>query len=140
MYSPRSVRQSGTYVREYGYRGRDQLISYIPSEDVQGVFSCISIFDDNIYNIQMINNEAQGAIRIFHSGVLPKRESREDGWYQGRIMRDLIEHGAVGAVVHGVEDDFEVDGLRHGRLSNYLYWHKGGVIHVVVCINKSEIG
>jgi hypothetical protein len=55
-------------------------------------------------------------------------------------MRDPVEHGAVGAVGHGVEGDLEIDGLRRARLADFHCWHKGGVIHVVIFNNKSEVG
>lgn len=45
----------------------------------------------------------------------------------------------VGPVVHGVEDDFEFDGLGGSGLSNDFDGHHVNIIDVVVLVNEPEV-
>ena len=119
------------------------MLPYIPSiinEDVQGMFAWISVLDNNIHHIHVLDHKAQWSIHTFHCCIFPKCELEEDGRYQGGIISDLVEHGVVSAVVHGVELELEFDGLCHTRLGDLDHWHKAGIIHVMVRVNKSEVG
>lgn len=103
------------------------------------MFARISVLDDNIHHIHVVDHEALRSVRAFHCCILPECELGEDGWYQGRIIGDLVNHGVVSAVVHGGEHELQFDGLRRTWLSDLEYWHKGGIVHVVVFVNKSEV-
>jgi hypothetical protein len=119
------------------------VLPYIPSiinEDLQGMFARICVLDDNIHHIHVLDHEAQWSVRAFHCCILPECELGEDGWYQGGIISDLVEHGVVSAVIHGIEHELEFDRLRHTRLGDLDHWHKASIIHVVVFVNKSEVG
>ena len=104
------------------------------------MFARISVLDDNIYHLHVFDHKALRSVCTFHCCILPECELGEDSWYQRVIIGDLVEHGAVSSVVHGVEHELEFDGLRRTRLGDLDYRYKASIIHVVVCVNESEVG
>lgn len=62
------------------------------------MFACIRILDDKIYDIEMIDNEAQRSVGRLHCRVLLQAECREDSGDQRGIERDQVEHSAVGSI------------------------------------------
>ena len=115
-------------------------ISLVVDEDLQGMFSCISVLDNKIHHIHVLDHEAQRSIRTFHCCILPECELGEDGWYQRGIIGDPVEHGTVSTVIHGVKCDLKFDGLRCTRLGNLGHWHKISIVHVIIFVDKSEVG
>lgn len=117
-----------------------RCIPSIINEDLQGMSARISVLDDKIHRIQVLNHEAQRSIRVSHCCIFPKCEPGKNGRYQRGVIGHPVEHGTISAIVHGGECDFKFDGLRRTRLRDWDYWNKASIIHVVVFVNKSEVG
>ena len=103
------------------------------------MLSGITIFDDNIDYGHIVEGEreltkshlacqANQSARVSGIGFKTKRtdvlrsilDLREHGWNFGHVESFRVEHCVIGAVVHGVEDDLEIDNLvRRRQLSLY---------------------
>lgn len=108
--------------------------------DLQGVFPRIAVLDDDIYDVHVVHDEALRAIRISDCCVHTQSEGGEDSRDEGGVVCYLVEHGMVSAIVHGVKDDFQLDGLCGCGLSDLDNGSKGEIIHVVVDVYKAEVG
>ena len=104
------------------------------------MFSDISILNHDIDDIAIINDEARRSVSPCNRCVLAKCELGQDGRDEGIVMRNSVEHCPVGAVVHGVEGDFELDRLGRGGLSHDDDGYEGCIVHVVVFVHEPVIG
>lgn len=65
----------------------------------------VSVFDDDVEDVHVLEHEALRAVRRRISCVATERHRAENGGHEGRVVGDEVEHGVVGAVVHRVEGD-----------------------------------
>ena len=104
------------------------------------MFSGISIFNHNIDDIAIINDEARRSVSPCNRRVLAKCELGQDSRDEGFVIRDSVEHCPVGAVAHGVEGDFELDRLGRSGLSHDDDGDEGCIVYVVILIHEPVIG
>jgi len=104
------------------------------------MFSRIWILHYDIDNIHGFQNKARRAVSCCHGRIRTETEFGEDSWNKRRVVRDLVEHCVVRAIVHGGEADHEFNGLCNGWLSDHKRGDQRSVIHVMVFIDKAEIG
>lgn len=107
---------------------------------MERMFSGVSILNHDIDDITILNDEARRSVSPWNRRVLAQCELGQDSRDEGIVMRDSIEHSSVGAVVHGVEGDFELDRLGCGGLSLDDDGHEGCIVHVMVLIHEPVIG
>ena len=104
------------------------------------MFSGISILNHDIDDIAIFNDEARRSVSPWNRRVLAKCELGQDGRDEGIVMRDSVKHCPVGAVVHGVKGDFELDRLGRGGLSHDNDGDEGCIVHVMVLVYEPIIG
>ena len=100
--------------------------------NLQGMFSGVPIFYDQIYDIPIFDHKAQRAICRSNRCVVTQSQLREDGWYQRWVKGHPVEHCSVCTVVHGVEHYFQVDSLGGDGLCNGGNRNEGSVVNIVV--------
>ena len=85
--------------------------------NLQGVFAGVTILYDDIEDLHVIKHVVGGTVGAGDRRVLTEGECTEDRGDDRSVVGDRVEPGTVGAIVHGIEDDFELDGhirRRHG--------------------------
>ena len=104
-------------------------------KDIQGVLSGVTVFNNDINDRQMVESECEfteshlackAHRSAWLSGVCSKEPTdilrsilslREHGWNFGHVESFRVEHGVISTVVHGIEDDLELDNrVRRGQL------------------------
>ena len=83
--------------------------------NLQGVLASVTVLQDDIEDLQVIDDIVGGAIGTSRRCVLTEGERAEDRRDDRGIEGDPVEHRAVGAIVHGIEDDLELNGRICGR-------------------------
>jgi hypothetical protein len=116
----------------------ESIIGRMRTEIVQGMFASISVLNDYINDVQMIDDETKRTIRLSYGGIRPKTERREHSRDQRGIIGDLVEHCVIRAIVQSVEGNFELDGFGGGWLSNNFEWDERNIIHIVVLVDSSS--
>ena len=106
-------------------------------EDYFGGVSVVAFTPDDL---EVVKDVAPWAVSLRDRGVGTERHFGEDGRYDGHVVRDLVEHRAVRAVVHGVENDLELDGScrwDHGLNDEGNKLHVGDIMDGV---DEAEVG
>ena len=82
-------------------------------------------------------HEAIGAIRLLDGGIGAEgqgAEHRRDDW---GVKGHHVEHRVVSPIVHGIEEDFKLDRLRHSRRSRYFHGHQPRIVDECVLIDEA---
>lgn len=100
----------------------------------------VTVVDDEIEDLEVVEDKRERTIGLGGGGIGTEGQLTEDGGDNGRDESLAVEHGAVSAVVHGVEGDLERDGLggRQQGLDDEGY--EGHVVDVVVVVDEAEVG
>lgn len=88
----------------------------------------VPVLQDDIEDLQVVDDIVGGAIGTRDRCVLTKGECAEDRGDGGGVEGDPVEHGTVGAIIHGIKDDLELDGEICGR---HRFDHDGNKVLVV---------
>ena len=88
----------------------------------------------------MIDHIASGAVGASDRRVLTEGECTKDSGNDRGIVGNCVEPGAVGTIIHGIEDDFELD--RHIRRRHGLdhYGNEVLVVSVGIGVNETFVG
>ena len=106
---------------------------------VQGVLSGVTVLDDDVKDLVVFEDERERSVCLGDRGVGSEGQLAEDGGHNGGDEGLAVEHGAVSAVVHGVEEDLERDTLASGQQRLNGEGHKGHVVNVVVVVDEAEV-
>ena len=77
----------------------------------QWMRSRVSIFDDDVDNIEMIKHDAIGSVCFLGCRIVAESENGHDCGNDRGVVDITVECCVVRAVIHGVEYDFQLDGL-----------------------------
>ena len=104
------------------------------------MFARVAVLEDDVERLEVVDDEREGSVRLRDGRVLAERELGEDGGHLGVDERLVVEHGAVRAVVEGVEEDLERDLAAGGQDGLDVQGHERGVVCVVVQVDGTEVG
>jgi hypothetical protein len=102
------------------------------------MFASISVLDDDIHNLKLIDDEAKWTIRFDRSGIGPKTNRRNHSGHQGWIICDLIEHRTICTIVHCVKGNFELDCFGGDWLSDNFEWNESNIVYIMILVDSSR--
>lgn len=97
------------------------------------MFPCVTVFHNDVDDRQMVQSEreftkghlsygseksvwVQGPFDTKRTDVLSSvLDLREDSWNLGKVVSFRVEHRVIGAVVHSIEGDLELNNFVWGR-------------------------
>ena len=100
----------------------------------------ITILYNDLDNAEVIKDEACRSIGCHVRGVGSESEDAQGRGHKWCVIRDLVEHRAVRAVVHRIKGNLELDCSVDREHRLYDNWNERGIIDIVVCIHRSRIG
>jgi hypothetical protein len=87
----------------------------------------------------VINHITSGAVGARDIRILTKGECTKDSGDDRGVVGDVVEPGAVGAIIHGIEDDFELDPHIRGRHGLDHYGNEVLVVSVEIGVNETAV-
>ena len=108
--------------------------------DAQRMLADITILYNDLDSAEVIKNEACRSIGCHVRGVGSESEDAQGRRHKWCVVRDLVEHRAVRAVVHRIKGNLELDCSVDREHRLYNNWNERGIIDIVVCIHRSRIG
>lgn len=103
------------------------------------MFACIPVLHHQINDVAILDHKTQWSIRLFDCGVGSETQCTEDSGNLGVVVGDLVEHGMVSSIVHGIEDYFEFDGFSWWWPGYFFNRNQRKVVNIAIFIDEAII-
>ena len=96
----------------------------------------ITILQNDLDSAQVIEDVARRPIGRHVRGVGSESEDAQGRGHKWWVICNLVEHGAVRAVVHRIESNLELDCSVRGKHRFDNNWNERGIVDIMVCIHR----
>lgn len=103
------------------------------------MLSSIAVLKHDIKDFHVFKNEAVRAIRSVDGRISPQRHLTHDRGDNRGVVDLLVEHRAVGTIVHGIEEYFKLNRLGSGAKGFDDGGYKGDIVNVMIFVPEAEI-